>query len=71
MENKSYKHFIITRFNIRANYGCKLKNPENNPMNRILEEDYLKERFSIFEKYTLPSIKRQTNPNFIRIKRTI
>ena len=65
MENKSYKHFIITRFNIRANYGCKLKNPENNPMNRILEEDYLKERFSIFEKYTLPSIKRQTNPNFI------
>lgn len=59
-----YKHFIITRFNIRANYGCKLRNPENNPMNRILEKDYLKERFSIFEQYTLPSIKQQTNQNF-------
>ena len=23
-----YKHFVITRFNIRANYGCKLKNPD-------------------------------------------
>lgn len=59
-----YKHFVITRFNIRANYGCKLKNPDNNPMKRILDEDYLKERFSIFEKYTLPSMKQQTNQNF-------
>lgn len=59
-----YKHFVITRFNIRANYGCKLKNPDNNPMNRILDEDYLKERFDIFEKYTLPSMKQQTNQNF-------
>lgn len=59
-----YKHFVITRFNIRANYGCKLKNPDNNPMRRILDEDYLKERFSIFEKYTLPSMKQQTNQNF-------
>lgn len=60
-----YKHFVITRFNIRANYKCALKNPDNNPMKRILDEDYLKERFSIFEKYTLPSIKQQTNQNFI------
>ncbi len=60
----AYKHFVITRFNIRANYGCELKNPDNNPMNRILDEDYLKERFEIFEKYTLQSIKKQTNQNF-------
>lgn len=33
-----YEHFIITRFNIRANYGCKLRNPENNPMNRTLSK---------------------------------
>lgn len=59
-----YKHFVITRFNIRASYGCKLKNPDNNPMRRILDEDYLEERFSIFEKYTLPSMKQQTNQNF-------
>ena len=64
MKKQRYKHFVITRFNIRANYGCKLKNPNNNPMNRILDEDYLKERFKIFEKYTLPSMKRQTNQNF-------
>lgn len=61
---KLYKHFVITRFNIRVNYGCKLKNPENNPMNRILEEGYLEERFNIFEEYTLKSMKEQTNQNF-------
>lgn len=61
----NYKHFIITRFNIRANYGCKLRNPDNNPMNRILDEDYLEERFDIFERFTLQSIKKQTNQNFI------
>ena len=66
MDNrKRYKHYIITRFNVRANYECTLKNPDNNPMKRILDEDYLNERFNIFEKYTLQSIKRQTNQNFI------
>lgn len=64
-EKQRYKHFVITRFNIRANYGCMLRNPGNNPMKRILDEDYLKERFSIFERYTLPSMKQQTNQDFI------
>ena len=65
MQSKqSYKHFVITRFNVKANYECKLKNPENNPMERILEEDYLEERFGIFERYTLQSMKKQTNQNF-------
>lgn len=64
MSKQLYKHFVITRFNIRANYGCKLKNPDKNPMNRILDEDYLKERFDIFESYTLPSMKQQTNQTF-------
>lgn len=65
MERKQhYKHFVITRFNIRANYGCKIKNPENNPMNRILDEDYLEERFNIFKKFTLQSMKQQENQNF-------
>ncbi len=59
-----YKHFIITRFNIRANYSCSLKDSSYNPMTKILDLDYLKQRFSIFEKYTLPSIKSQTNQNF-------
>lgn len=61
---KLYKHFVITRFNIRIHYGCKLKNPENNPMDRILDEDYLEERFYIFENYTFPSMKNQKNKDF-------
>lgn len=59
-----YKHYLVTRFNLRVHYGCKLRNPENNPMLRIFDEDYLEERFNIFEKYTLPSIKNQINQNF-------
>ena len=65
IEENKYKHFVITRFNIRANYECTLKNPDNNPMKRILDENYLKERFEIFEKYTLMSMKEQTNQNFL------
>lgn len=64
MENKLYKHFVITRFNIRIYYGCNLKNPDNNPMDRILDEDYLEERFNIFAKYTFKSMKGQTNQDF-------
>lgn len=64
-KEQGYKHFVITRFNIRANYSCTLRNPDKNPMKRILDQDYLQERFKIFEKYTLPSIKNQTNQNFI------
>ena len=63
-DKPTLQHFIITRFNIRANYGCKLRNPENDPMKRILEEGYLEQRFNIFEKFTLQSIKQQTNQNF-------
>lgn len=59
-----FKHYIITRFNIRAHYSCKLKNPDNDPMQRIFDDDYLEERFYIFEKYTLPSVKNQINQNF-------
>lgn len=64
MDTKFYKHYVITRFNIRVNYKCQLKNLDNNPMKRILDTDYLNERFNIFEKYTLQSMKRQTNQNF-------
>lgn len=59
-----YKHFIITRFNIRTTFDCKPKNPNNDPTKLILDSGYLKERFFIFEKYTLPSIVNQTSQNF-------
>ena len=60
----NYKHYIITRFNISTRYDCRLNDPDNPPMLKILDEDYLEERFNLFEKYTLPSIKNQTNQNF-------
>lgn len=59
-----YKHFVITRFNIRVKYNSKLKNPDNNPMDLILDPTYLERRFELFEKYTFPSLKNQTSQNF-------
>ncbi|MDB4984005.1 MAG: hypothetical protein JWM20_184 [Patescibacteria group bacterium] len=59
----SYQHFLITRFNIRATYA-KLRDPNNNPMNLILDSAYLENRFRLFETYTFPSIKNQTSQNF-------
>ena len=37
-----YMHYVFTRFNIKTNYGCELKDPENPPMLKILDESYLK-----------------------------
>lgn len=64
MTEKSYKHFVIIRFNIRVKFGCNLREPNNNPMEQILDEAYLEERFKLFETYTLPSLKMQTCQNF-------
>lgn len=61
---KDYKHFVIIRFNIRAKFDCKLRDIGRNPMKEILDEAYLKERFVLFETYTLPSLKKQTCQNF-------
>ncbi len=48
-----FKHIIITRFNI--------------PMENIniASPKWLKHRFHLFENYCLPSIKNQTNKNFV------
>lgn len=54
------KHFLITRFN--------LKNPEWLDQNKeyyVLSDNWLKDRFDIFETYCLPSVKNQSNQNFI------
>lgn len=61
---KKYKHYVLTKFNIKVNFRCKLRNPEKNPMELILDENYLENRFYIFENYTLISMKEQTNQNF-------
>ena len=44
----NYKHYIITRFNISTRYDCRLNDPDNPPMLKILDEDYLEERFNLF-----------------------
>lgn len=63
----NFKHYILTRFNINISFlnnKFPFKDPNNPPNMRILDEDYLEERFNLFEKYTLPSIKKQSNQNF-------
>lgn len=56
-----FKHFILTRFNIKFDgiAGFDKKNQF------VQTEEWLDERFFLFEKYCLPSLQRQSNKNFI------
>ncbi|MEL4308721.1 glycosyltransferase [Joostella sp. CR20] len=54
-----FEHYIITRFNLRKDDWKTSKN--NSP---VLTEEWLKNRFELFEKFCLPSVKFQTNTNF-------
>lgn len=54
------QHFILTRFNIRLWQKDKTGNP-------VRTNEWLADRFSLFEKYCLPSIAAQTNKGFIWI----
>lgn len=53
------KHFLATRFNIRLEGWDTTKN--NAPLNT---DQWLKQRFYLFENYCLPSVKNQTCQNF-------
>lgn len=53
------KHFLITRFNLRASRWQSAK--DGSP---VLSEKWLKKRFELFESYCLPSVKNQSNQNF-------
>lgn len=55
----TYKHFVITLFNLNI-FGSRNKKKEN-----TATEKWLLERFSLFEKYCLPSFAQQSNKNFI------
>lgn len=55
--DKSKKCFVITRFNLHL-YK---KDKEDNP---VLTEEWLKDRFCLFETYCLPSLKNQTIQTF-------
>lgn len=54
------KHFLVTRFNLTVTEWKTTKNGEP-----VLTEKWLKNRFMLFENYCLPSVKNQTNQNFM------
>ncbi|MDD3721371.1 MAG: glycosyltransferase [Lutibacter sp.] len=54
-----FQHYILTRFNLRATDWTTTKNKE-----KVLTEEWLKERFDLFENYCFSSVKNQSNQNF-------
>ena len=54
------KHFLITRFNLKNPYWL-----DKNKEYYVLSDKWLNDRFDIFETYCLPSVKNQSNQNFI------
>ena len=60
----NYRHFLLTRFNLPLRFGCQLRDPDYNPAQKILDDDYLEKRFDIFERFTLKSVKEQTDQDF-------
>lgn len=58
------KIYIITRFNIAVNYGPSKQATVVPNYKPWLDDMYLSKRFNIFEKYTFPSLIRQTDVDF-------
>jgi len=54
-----FQHYILTRFNLRAEDWTTTKNNE-----KVLSEEWLEERFDLFENFCLSSVKNQVNQNF-------
>lgn len=54
-----FQHYILTRFNLRAADWTITKNKE-----KVLTEEWLKERFDLFENFCFSSVKNQSNQNF-------
>ena len=54
-----FKHYIITRFNLRL-----FPKRTNGELVKNNDEYYLAKRLALFEKYCYPSVKKQTNQNF-------
>lgn len=54
-----FQHYIITRFNLRRKDWKFTKNKEE-----VLSNDWLSERFELFENFCFPSVKNQINQNF-------
>ena len=54
-----FEHFLITRFNLRRKDWKLTKGNE-----KVLSEEWLEERFDLFENYCFNSVKHQKNKNF-------
>lgn len=53
------RHYIITRFNLKnKNWNLDKNNQQ------ILTEDWLDDRFKLFQEFCLPSVKKQNNQSF-------
>ncbi len=57
-----YKHFLLTRFNIRI---ASMLTKKLDAIDISRDEEYLEERFRLFFDYTVPSIKGQTVKSFV------
>lgn len=57
---KVFKHFIITRFNLKNETWIKDKNKH-----QVLDAQWLQKRYSLFERFCFPSIANQTEKDFI------
>jgi hypothetical protein len=57
------KHFILTRFNLKN----ELWKNSSDGSPKALSEEWLNNRFNLFETYCLPSVRNQINKNFIWI----
>lgn len=56
---KNFIHIIITRFNVPTTNWVTTRDGQ-----QTLTDEWLKHRFDLFLKYTLPSFKNQTNKDF-------
>lgn len=54
-----FKHYLITRFNLRAEYWDVTKNNE-----QLLTDEWMDNRMWLFENFCFPSVVGQTNKNF-------
>lgn len=61
MKKSLYEHFIITHFNVKFKWSKKGRNPSSK---KVPDENWMKHRIALFDKYCYPSIMGQTNKNF-------
>ena len=54
-----FNHYLITRFNLRADYWDVTKNNE-----QLLTDEWMDNRMWLFENFCFPSVVGQTNQNF-------